>query len=56
MVRAGPVAPRVSQAFIPDTPRDPKLLMALENGTRVECRVPSQNGQISDGRVVDEEA
>ena len=30
--------------------------MVLENGTRVEFRVPSQHGQISDGRVVDEDA
>ncbi len=45
----------VSQDFLPKGPQDPKLRMVLENGTRVEFWVPSTNGQIADGRVVDDE-
>ncbi len=45
--------PRVSPDLVVTGPQDPKLIMVLENGTRVEFWVVSSDGEISSGRVVE---
>ncbi len=47
--------PRVSTDLIASGPQDPKLLMVLENGTRVEFWVVSTDGELSNGRIVEDE-
>ena len=47
--------PRVSTDLIASGPQDPKLLMVLENRTRVEFWVVSTDGEISNGRIVEDE-
>ena len=46
--------PRVSSDLVATGPQDPKLLMVLEDGPRVEFWVVSTDGEISSGRVVEE--
>ncbi len=45
--------PRMPQDLVVTGPQDPKLLMVLEDGTRVEFWVVSSDGEISSGRVVE---